>query len=73
MDKAMRTAVGRDLIGMARMLEALSLGLLDHRTTFHKTMTKGENRYVEVAEKMTLKAAGYLRRVGNRMVSHEIE
>lgn len=69
MDSAMRKAVGHDIVGMARLIEAASLGLRDHRTTFHRTMTKRENQIVAAAEQGLVKSAGLLRRIGNRMVT----
>lgn len=67
MNSPLREAIGHDITGMARLVEAASLGLLDHRTTYHKQMSKGERAAVEIAEGLLLRASRALRKVGLRM------
>lgn len=67
-----RQAIGHDLIGMARMLEALSLGLRDHRLVFHACFTKREEAATELVEGLTGRAANSLRKIGNRMIQKRL-
>jgi len=73
LEQAKRQAIGYDLIGAARMLESLSLGLREHRMFFHHYFTDKERAFVEHVElKLILKAAGVLRRIGNHMVQERL-
>lgn len=68
LEHAKRQAIGYDLLGAARMIEAITLGLRDHRMAFHWYFTEKERDVVEYVEvKALLKAANLLRRIGNRM------
>lgn len=65
--KRVRTMMGEDYIGIARMLEASISGTSDHRLAFQGKHTKKERAAVTKAEEHILRAANLLRAVGNRM------